>query len=530
MIRWQDVNGIYQIYPRSFKDTNNDGIGDLKGIVEKLDYIKSTLGIDAIWISPFFLSPMADFGYDVADYRKIDPMFGTMQNFKALLDEAHKRHIKVMIDYVPNHTSNEHKWFQESRSSKHNPKRDWYVWRDPKEDGSVPNNWLSVFGGSAWELDEITGQYYLHSFLKEQPDLNWDNPKVRKEMTNVLRFWLDLGVDGIRADAIRWISKDIEFRDNILDPLYDRSDDPYHSQIQAFSRSGPQLVTYLKEMAAVIEEYPDRIILFEDYIDKHFDRTEQYTRLYSVNPAVAAPFNFEGMRLEYDAGEFRDFINHFEKFSAGKLRSFYCFSNHDKPRLASKVGVEQAKLIALLQLTLPGIPVVYYGDELGMTNGEISSNQVRDPFELQNPGHGFGRDPERTPMQWSNELFAGFSAVTPWLPIAKSASTLTVENEKDDPLSFLSFYRHLLKLRRLPVFRSGEYVEWISDDPNVFGFTRQNPTDKLHIILNMSGHKSDVIRDIKGEIMYSTHDTELLVSAAGMTLLPHQGIIVRCAS
>ncbi|HEU4715723.1 MAG TPA: alpha-amylase family glycosyl hydrolase, partial [Candidatus Saccharimonadales bacterium] len=231
MARWQDVNGIYQIYPRSFKDANGDGIGDLPGITEKLGYLKGdegSLGIDAIWISPFFTSPMADFGYDVSDYMQVDPIFGTLDDFKALLGEAHRREIRVMIDYVPNHTSDQHAWFLQSRASRDNPKRDWYIWRDPKPDGSPPTNWLSVFGGSAWEFDQVTGQYYLHSFLKQQPDLNWENPEVRKAMTGVLDFWLSMGVDGIRADAVRWMSKDTEFRDNPLNPNYRPGQDPYH--------------------------------------------------------------------------------------------------------------------------------------------------------------------------------------------------------------------------------------------------------------------------------------------------------------
>jgi alpha-glucosidase len=530
-IRWQHVNGIYQIYPRSFSDTNGDGIGDLAGITKKLDYIKGTpdsLGIDAIWISPFYTSPMADFGYDVSNYCNVDPIFGNLDDFNVLIAEAHQRSIKVMIDYVPNHTSDEHPWFEASRSSREDAKRDWYVWRDPKTDGTPPNNWLSVFGGSAWEYDDKTGQYYLHSFLAKQPDLNWANPEVRKAMTDVLRFWLELGVDGIRADAVRWIAKDAEFRDNPLDPLYQEGEDSYHAQIQRYSRQGTELVNYLKEIAATIENYPDRIILFEDYIDTHLDQTEQYMSLYSVNPAVAAPFNFEGMGLRYDGSEFRTFIDRFEKFLGGKLRPFYCFSNHDKPRLASRVGPEQAKLIGLLQLTLPGIPVIYYGDELGMANGTIPPEKVQDPFEKQQPGKGLGRDPGRTPMQWSSEQYAGFSTSEPWLPTTGTESTLNVASELIDPVSHLSLYRNLLRLRQHPILRTGQYIPWSSpENPDVFGYIRRSETESILIVLNMSKLPSGPIENMVGEVLYSTHPSIDATTNEKMTLMPHQGLIIR---
>src|SRR5664279_629214 len=254
MVRWSNVRALYQIYPRSFYDSNADGVGDIPGIIEKLDYLKgssSDLGVDAIWITPFYPSPMADFGYDISDYKNVHPLFGTMADFDQLISEAHGRSIKVMIDFVPNHTSDEHLWFQLSRSSLTNEYRDWYTWRDPASDGGPPNNWLSVFGGSAWQLDETTGQYYLHSFLAKQPDLNWANPAVRAAMADVLRFWLDRGVDGFRVDAVRWLSKDESFADNPPNPDYSDDGDPYHSQLQVNSRYGPALYAYLKEIVDV---------------------------------------------------------------------------------------------------------------------------------------------------------------------------------------------------------------------------------------------------------------------------------------
>ena len=529
MVRWQNVNGIYQIYPRSFMDGNGDGVGDFAGIIERLDYIKGqpgSLGIDAVWISPFYTSPMADFGYDVSDYYGVDPLFGTMEDFMHFLSEAHARDIKVMIDYVPNHTSNQHPWFVESRSSRANEKRNWYIWHDPAPGGGPPNNWQSVFGGSAWQYDRHTGQYYLHSFLAAQPDLNWDNPEVRKAMTDVLDFWLTLGVDGIRADAVRWIAKDYTLPDNPPNPNYKKGSDPYSKYYTRYSRYGVKLFDYLKEIAATVEKYSDRIILFEDYLDTSIDKHEQYTHFYSVNRSVAAPFNFEGMQIPYDAAAFRLLINQFQMLMQGKLRPFYCFGNHDKPRLASRVGVPQARLIAMLQLTLPGIPVIYYGDELGMQDVAIPPDKVRDPFEKQQPGLGLGRDPNRTPMQWSPQPNAGFSTAQPWLPVADTYKTVNVESESNDPHSLFAMYKALLELRHSLAIKSGKYEEWSGSDAYIFGFSRVHQDERLFILLNMSDRVIECDADTHGALLYSTH-ASVETGAKGVILQPHQGILIR---
>jgi len=532
MKRWQNVNGIYQIYPRSFKDTNGDGIGDLAGITEKLDYINGkpdSLGINAIWLSPFYPSPMADFGYDISDYCAVNPLFGTLDDFRRLIDEAHARDIKVMIDYVPNHTSDEHTWFQESKSSRENEKRDWYVWRDPKPDGTPPNNWLSVFGGSAWEFDPASGQYFLHSFLTKQPDLNWANPEVREAMCDVLHFWLKLGVDGIRADAVRWMSKDPEFRDNPLNPTYnpEAKTDPYFVQLQTHSRYGPQLFAYLRQISDVIESYPDRIVIFEDYPDAMLDLRSQYSDFYAVNPHVAAPFNFEGFKTPYSAMEFRRFIDRFQADIGTVSRPFYCFGNHDNPRLVSRVGREQAKLVGLLQLTLPGTPVIYYGDEIGMEDGMIPPDKVHDPFEKQTPGLGLGRDPERTPMQWSNEPFAGFSRAEPWLPVADSFKTVDVIGELHDAASFLYMYRALLSLRDMHVLRFGSYAPWEGSDEFVYGYFREDAESQILILLNMSSEPTMRDVGIDGQIMYSTHMLESAMIGSFVALQAHHGVVIR---
>jgi len=528
MSRWADVNGIYQIYPRSFKDANADGIGDIPGMTAMLDYIKGTsssLGIDAVWLSPFYRSPMADFGYDVSDYLDVDPLFGTLDDFSTFVEEAHRRNIKVMIDFVLNHTSNQHSWFLESRSSRDNEKRNWYVWRDPKPDGSPPNNWISVPGDSAWQFDGTTGQYYLHSFLAEQPDLNWDNPKVRQEMANVLRFWLAHGVDGIRADAVRWISKDSQLRDDPINEAYEEGDSRFETLTHRYSRFGDKLFPYLKEMAAVVQSYPERIILFEDHLDASLDRAVQYHGLYSVNPEVAAPFNFEGIHTPYKARDFKDFIGTFQSLDDGGLRPFYCFGNHDEPRLVSRVGKAQAKLIGLLQLTLPGIPVVYYGDEIGMHDVLISQDKMKDAF-AKTSGLKPGRDPERTPMQWSEKENAGFSNVTPWLPVADDADAINVARENEDDESFLSMYRSLLELRRVPAFRTGRYSQWIGSNDNVFGYFRRGDKETFLVLLNMSDKAATCREDVEGEIIFST-DSSVTTSGDGLRLNAHQGVILR---
>lgn len=536
MARWSNVRAIYQIYPRSFYDTNADGVGDLPGIIEKLDYLagsSSSLGVDAIWISPFYPSPMADFGYDISDYKSVHPMFGTLEDFDRLIALAHDRAIKVMIDFVPNHTSDEHEWFKQSRTSATNEYRDWYVWRDPAPDGGPPNNWLSLFGGPAWQFDELTGQYYLHSFLDKQPDLNWDNPEVRTAMADVLRFWLDRGVDGFRVDAVRWISKDPELRDNPPNPEYDidTSSDPYDAQLQTNSKFGPELFNYLDEMAEVVERYDDTIIIFEDYPDNGPDHISQYLDFYEhVDPDVAAPFNYDGTRVGYDARELQDLITSFQTAIGSDYRPFYAFGNHDKPRVASRLGREQARLIAVLQLTLPGIPVIYYGEELGMRDVLVSASDVQDPYEKQKPGLGLGRDPQRSPMQWSTDLFAGFSHVKPWLPVAADSDDYNVMVESDDPDSFLVLYRKLLHLRGVSTSLShGTYTLLPGSTDKIFMYAREYNSERMVVILNVSDQPS-VCNIIDVNLIFlSTHTDRRLgrLNESTITLQPHEAVIVR---
>lgn len=531
MALWKDVNAIYQIYPRSFKDSNNDGVGDIQGVIDKLDYLKSGLGVDAIWLSPFYKSPMVDFGYDISDYYEVDPVFGNLDDYRRLLREAHARDIKVMADFVPNHTSDQHEWFQESRSSRQNPKKDWYVWRDPKPDGTPPNNWLSVFGGSAWELDQTRGQYYLHSFSSYQPDLNWENPLVRSAMHDVMAFWLALGTDGIRLDAVRWISKDILLRDNPPNPNYDSTKDsnPYHSQIQAYSYFGPRLFEYLQDLL-MEGEFQDRAFIFEDYpdadlqIDPHVQRGFFYTQ---INRQEAMPFNFEGMSTEWGTDNFRNFVDDFQQSLRGNDVAVYCFGNHDKPRIATKYGPEKSRLIAMLQLTLPGLPVIYYGDELAMVNGTITPDRVVDPFEKQVPNAGLGRDPSRTPMQWSDEPHAGFSMVEPWLPVPQDLAGKTVSSQENDKTSTLSVYRRLLSLRHdYSCLRRGKYQKADGNDDKIFAYICHDKMAESLTVLNFSDFEVEYkIEDREYTRSLSTTGDEPRVDHDTVKLGPYEGVV-----
>lgn len=519
MTHWIKNTVLYQIYPRSFYDSNSDGVGDLAGITEKLEYL-SELGVGAIWISPFYPSPMKDFGYDISDYRDVDPLFGTLDNFKILLEQAHQRDIKVMIDFVPNHTSDRHGWFQESRSSLDNPKRDWYVWRDGKADDTPPNNWLAHFGGSAWTKDDATGQYYLHSFLAEQPDLNWDNPEVRHAMADTVRYWLEMGVDGLRVDAINWLSKDKELRDDPTDPQYN-GPNPYKGLIHTYSSMGPHLYEYLRDLEVAVKEYDDRFMIVESYPDISGDQSHYLSFYRELDPTAAAPFNFEGISLPWSPDAFRDSLG----FFTGKLRendiAVYSFGNHDKPRLASRFGKEHTRIAAMLLLTLPGAPIIYYGDEIGMRDVEISADQARDPFELNNPGKGLGRDPARTPMQWSDQLFGGFSDVEPWLPVDSVVSRHNVASEQSDPHSLFHLYQALLKLRATsPALREGHFTP-LESDPTVLSYTRRDNNHTFTVLLNFSEAPVTIHTDVSSLVLSTEHRTTF-----DGQLLPHEGVIL----
>ena len=484
---WNDVNAIYQIYPLSFLDSGAKGTGDLRGIISKLDYLSSELAIDAIWISPFFTSPMADCGYDISDYREVNPLFGSLEDFRELLRAAHDRGIKVMIDLVPNHTSDQHKWFKGATSSLTNEYRDYYVWRDPASDGGEPNNWLSMSGGSSWQYDLLSGQYYLHTFMKNQPDLNWDNESVRSEMHEVMRFWLDMGVDGFRVDAVWPLSKDPDFKDDPINPHFEGPTGHYGNFVHANCKCGPNLHQYLQEMTDIVAGYDDRFMIFEYYPDQMIGPANpQYYDLMRLNPLTTSTFYFEAMNLPFDATVFRENLKTFYEGIPQNSRVILCFGNHDQPRMASRFGEAQARILGVLQLTLPGMPTVYYGDEIGMKNVLIDPSDLRDNFD--SIGGMGGRDPERTPMRWNRSMYAGFSVAQPWLPVGPDLDNINVEDQKNDNGSFFHLYKSLLELRRAnDAFRLGDIC--FSDDTDILDYQISRGSDTYRVMLNFTDHQ-----------------------------------------
>ncbi|MGI8644185.1 MAG: alpha-amylase family glycosyl hydrolase [Thermomicrobiales bacterium] len=530
---WWQSGVIYQVYPRSFQDTNGDGVGDLNGITRRLDYLE-WLGVDAVWTSPVFPSPMADFGYDVSDYTGIHPMFGTLADLDRLVQEAHTRDLRVILDWVPNHTSDHHDWFIESRSSCQNPKRDWYLWRDPAPDGGPPNNWLSVFGGSAWELDEQTGQYYYHAFLKEQPDLNWRNRDVREAMYDTLRFWLDRGVDGFRADVIWHLIKDDEYRDNPPYPGHTNQEWPYHDYVPGkrpyqdliplYTTDRPEAHEIIAEIRQVLDEYDQRMMVGEIYLP-----VEDLVRYYGKEGAgLHLPFNFELVRMPWNAQMITHVIDKYEAALPDGAWPNWVLGNHDNSRIATDIGPEQARVAAILLLTLRGTPTLYYGDELGMQDVHIPPDRVQDPVAKNRTDAGAGRDPERTPMRWNNSENAGFTTGTPWLPIGDDAATVNVERQRDDPSTLLTLYRRLLALRQSEAALSvGSYAP-VRTDGDLIGYIREASETRFFIALNLAHTPATLSFDGTGIVEIGTHpDREGSNISSDVELRGGEGFVVR---
>ena len=531
---WAKKTTAYHIFVPSFKDSNGDGIGDLEGIIEKLDYLndgtEKSLGIKAAWLSPIFESPMADYGYDVSDYYKINPLFGSLEIFKRLLEKAHERNIKIILDLVPNHTSSTHSWFVESRSSRKNPKRDWYVWRDPKPDGSEPNNWLSVFGGSAWELDPASGQYYLHNFLLQQPDLNWRNPEVREEMSKIMDYWLGMGIDGFRIDAVYNLLEDDQFKDDPLNPNYSPSvNDPYDSLLHTNSRRWrPKLFEALNFLCGVSDKHKEKIIVSEAYLD-----LPQVVEMYSACPnSVHAPFNFNLISLPWNAPAFRKFINSFESSLSPDNLPNHVLGNHDCSRVATRLGQSKSRLAAMLVFSLRGMPFIYYGEELGMEDAIIAKEKIKDGLEARLPGFKFGRDPERTPMQWDAGLYAGFSVKDPWLNINPNYKNINIESESRDPKSMLNLYKTLIHFRnKSAAILEGKYESLNSSSLNIFSFILESAEEKLLIVLNFSSVTSEESYDLgKGALVCSTYMDEgpgKIIDSKFIRLRPDEGYVIK---
>jgi alpha-glucosidase len=498
---WRD-GVIYQVYPRSFADANGDGIGDLEGLRGKLPYL-ADLGVDAIWISPMYPSPMADFGYDVSDYRGVDPLFGDIEHMDAVIADAHALGLKVILDFVPNHSSDEHPWFRESRRSRDSVFRDWYLWRDPAPGGGPPNNWLSNFGGSAWTFDEHTGQYYLHLFLDKQPDLNWRHPALRATMLDSMRFWLRRGVDGFRVDVLYHVMKDEKFRDNPLNPDFREGiDSDANRFLPTHIADLPDTMEVVTAMRSVVDEFPDRVLIGELYLP--LERIVAYygDRLQGAN----LPFNFLLIGAPWDARSIASLVERYEAALPVGGWPNWVLGNHDKPRIASRVGDAQARIAAMLLLTLRGTPTMYYGDEIGMRDVAIPKTEVRDPFELNEPGKGLGRDPQRTPMRWSGEPGAGFTTGVPWLRLGDDVATRNVATESTDPMSIWSLYRSLLWMRRASRALSAGSVRILGASDAALAYERIEGDDRIVVCLNFTEVAAGLpIDEPSGQCVISTH-------------------------
>ncbi|QRM56348.1 alpha-glucosidase [Sinorhizobium sp. BG8] len=492
---------LYQVYPRSFQDTTGDGIGDLKGIKERLPHIAS-LGVDAIWLSPFFKSPMADMGYDVSDYCDVDPMFGTLADFDAMLAEAHALGIKVVIDQVISHTSDQHPWFKESRSSRENAKADWFVWADPKPDGTAPNNWLSVFGGPAWEWDGVRRQYYMHNFLTSQPDLNFHNKEVQQAVLDAARFWLDRGVDGFRLDTVNYYFHDRKLRNNpphepdAEEAGLDAPDvNPYGMQNHLHDKTQPENVAFLKRFRKLLDGYEGRTSVGEVGDGARSLKTvAEYT---SGGDKLHMCYTFDLLGPDFTAAHIRDCVSRFQKLVADGWVC-WAFSNHDVVRHLSRF-IEQpeerervAKLAITLLSTLRGSICLYQGEELGLTEADLAFEDLRDPYGIRFWPAFKGRDGCRTPIPWeAGKAHAGFSAGKPWLPVPEVHARLAVDSQEKMSGSVLNHYRSTLIFRKdMPVLRDGE-MTFVPSNQDLLAFTREKAGEKLLFVFNLTREKAE---------------------------------------
>ncbi|KPM00597.1 MULTISPECIES: alpha,alpha-phosphotrehalase [Vibrio] len=544
---WWKTATIYQIYPKSFCDSGSKGTGDIKGIISKLDYLKN-LSVDAIWLTPVYASPMIDNGYDISDYYAINPQFGTMEDFDLLLSEAHQRGIRIVMDIVVNHTSTEHAWFQSALGDKNSPYRDYYIWKDPVV-GQAPTNWQSKFGGNAWELDEATGQYFLHLFAKEQADLNWENPVVREEVKDVISFWAEKGVDGFRLDVINLISKQQDFpNDDIGDG-------------RRFYTDGPRVHEYLKEISeAVFQKYGS--VTVGEMSSTTLDHCQQYSNV--DNSELSMVFNFHHLKVDYTNGEkwtnapfnflqLKSIFNHWQTGLNGKGWGALFWCNHDQPRVVSRLGndqqyrVESAKMLAASVHMMQGTPYIYQGEEIGMTNpGYTEISQYRDVestnmYDIMVNRDGVAhqdmmailaqksRDNSRTPMQWNSETYAGFSLSQPWLDVANNYTEINAEQALEDKDSVFYFYKALIELRkRVPVITHGSYQDLLPEHPSIFAYVRESEGQTLLCINNYYGEEAECVLPerfemAKAKSLLSNYQvSESLVASHHQVLRPYE--------
>lgn len=530
---WWKRAVFYEIYIRSFQDSNGDGIGDLNGITSRLDYLQD-LGVDAVWITPFYPSPQVDFGYDISDHENVDPTYGSLADFDRLIAAAHRRGIKVIIDVVLNHTSDRHPWFEESRRSRSSAYRDWYVWRDGAGDGRPPNNWESAFGGPAWTYDAATGQWYYHFFYKEQPDVNWRHPAVEERMHCTLAFWLDRGVDGFRLDAVNTLFEDPDLRDNptLAEPR--RTITGVYTQETLYNRRLPEVHDALRRVRTfVAARSADALLVSEAYVDTVAD----LVRFYGDGDEIHLPFNFFLAQVPArEAALFRRAVEEVEQGFGGRWPSLV-LSNHDIARACDRYGPEAdadavAKLLAMMLLTLRGTPFLYYGEELGLrTHDPVHRDEVRDPV-----GRTFwpaykGRDGARRPMPWSGEDGGGFTQGTPWLPLSPDSRQRHVHGQREDPASVLAFYRALLRLRRThAALQEGAY-RTVPAHHDVFAYSRACGDERLVVALNMSNAPCDAMLEGLGSVPWhvmssSRADRSGQVDANHLRLGPFEAILL----
>ncbi len=517
---------IYQIYPRSFNDTNGDGIGDLEGVTARLDYV-AKLGVDVVWLSPFYRSPMKDFGYDIADFRAVDPMFGDLDSFDRMLARAHDLDLKVIIDQAVNHTSDQHQWFAESRAGRDNPKADWYVWSDPKPDGSPPNNWLSVFGGSAWRWEPRRAQYYLHNFLVEQPDLNLHNPEVLDAVIGELEFWLERGIDGFRLDTANYYAHDEALRDNPPRPAdapplggAGRAN-PYAMQSHLYDKSRPENFAVLKRLRALVDRYPDKFLLGE----VSDDHSAQTAAAYSRGTAhLHTCYTFELLTDTYSASHFRASVGALEQVIEDGWPC-WAFSNHDVTRTVSRwqrsaPSADQARMLNALLLSLRGTVCLYQGEELGLTQAEVPFDRMRDPFGLALYPEFLGRDGCRTPMPWQADApFSGFSSREPWLPVSPQQAELAVDRQLPDPNSTLNACRRFLNWRRRHAALITGDIQFLDTPEPILAFKRSSSDETLYAFFNLGDAEARIGSDHLPPLGLN-HEigNAATISTAGLTL------------
>jgi glycosidase len=527
---WWQTAVVYQVYPRSFADASGNGVGDLDGVRARLDHLV-WLGVDALWLSPFYPSPMADGGYDVADYCGVDPLFGDLAAFDRLVADAHARGLRVIVDWVPNHSSDRHPWFVESRSGRDAARRDWYVWRDPAPDGGPPNNWLSAFGGPAWTLDEATGQYVLHSFLPEQPDLNWRHPGVRAAMGETLRFWMARGVDGFRIDVANHLLKDPALRDNPPHPAPSGGHKPtsaYDAQRHLHDRDQPDAHALYRDLRRLVDAFDatERVLLGEIHLSHDLPAWAAYAGTDGTDE-IHLPLNFGLLQTPWSADALREHVARVERVLPDGAWPTYVLGSHDERRLATRLGPHGARQAALLLLTLRGTPTIYAGDELGIPDVRIPPDRQRDPLGIRSGVPGLGRDSGRTPMAWEAGPSGGFSAAPPealWLPLHGGHETLNVAAERRRPDSLLRLYRRLLRVRRAsPALHAGAYRA-LGAPPGVFAYERSAGEARALVALNLAAEPAALpLPPGRWRPVLSTQQPGAPFDADLSALAPHEG-------